>query len=144
MNTLNTNQKEHLAAFNKFATMENEQISEFIEKHYKGVGTAYFSELISELDNGTYAELSKNLLLFGNINENDGQRIFFMEELEGMDDEEILSLFKNDFENKHVLITYYYMNRMAGFDVDEIKELFEVSEEYLREKFALYFLSKGI
>ena len=141
---LNQSQKEHLAAFNKFATMENEQILEFITKHYKGSGATYFGQLTNQLEEDDYSELSKNLLLFGNIKPEDHCRIFFMEELEEMEDDEIVSLFKDATENGHVLINYFAQNRMAGFDVEEIQSTFGVTEQYMRDKFSLYFASKGI
>lgn len=144
MKTLNENQKQHLFFFNKFSNIENEEIAAIIEKYYKGVGSAYFTELNNELENSDYDELSKNLLLFGNISPEDGCRIYFKEELDSMEDEEIVVLFQNANENGHAIITYFYQNRMFGFDVEELKSTFDVTEDYLREKFSLYFKMKGI
>lgn len=140
MNTkLNADQKQHLLAFNKFATMDNEDVALFIDKNYRGVGQRYLDQLNDELGSETYTDLSKNLLLFGNIRPEDNCRIFFMEELEGMEDDEIITAFANNQENGNAIISYFYQNRMAGFDVEEIKSTFNITDDYLKQHFAPFF-----
>ncbi len=142
MKVLTETQLNHLLAFNRFTSMDNEEILDFITNHYRGVGGNFFEVLTNQLEEGKYDELSKSLLLFGNIDSEYNCRIYFMEELDELEEIEIVNIFSTDLPNGEAIINYFYKNRMIGFDVEVLMSTFNVSETYLRDKFKSYFIGK--